>query len=190
MKTIIRTLFYQYFLLFVGVSIGFIANAEYVGWKSIIVERSFRNIFFPIKYDEKVEQFVINFGRMRLSMLLFGHPGGDLTGILTDERVWGEEYYDALYKDPNNDDKIEFYQTRVRWKPWEYYYEWHSSRGDDLSDLIDIPPAAPPAPAPPAPAPTKPVTPQNHSHKDEKGRHVPGPVHIPDHPSTKPWWER
>ena len=29
----LRTLFYQFLLLFVGASIGFITNAEWVGWK-------------------------------------------------------------------------------------------------------------------------------------------------------------
>jgi len=185
-RTIIRTLFYQYLVLFVGIAAGFILNAEYVGWKSVIVERSFRNIFYPIKYDETVEKFVINFGRMRLSMLLFGHPGGDLTDIITDERVWGEEYYDALYRLPDDPDKIEMYQTRVRWKPWEYYYEWHSSKGEDLSDLVK------PAPEPPkAVKQEAPKNPVAWPHYDEEGRPIPGPMPTDsEHPSLKHWWQR
>lgn len=138
-KTIIRTLFYQFLILFVGVSVGFIANAEYVGWKSAIVAKSYRHIFFPVQFDDRVEAFVQELGRMRLSQQLTGHPFGDLSDVIVDERVWGEEYYDALYKDPTKagqEDEIQLFSTRVRWKPWEYYYEYHSPTGDDLTELL------------------------------------------------------
>ena len=39
--TVCRTLFYQFLLLFVGISIGFIVNAEWVGWKYPIIQTSF-----------------------------------------------------------------------------------------------------------------------------------------------------
>jgi hypothetical protein len=42
-------------------------------------------------------------------------------------------------------------------------------------------------PEPQPPQPKKPLPPL---HRDEHGRPIPGPVHIPDNPSTKPWWER
>ena len=143
-RTIIRTLFYQYFILFVGIAAGFIANAEYVGWKSVIAVRSFNNIFYPIKYDENVEKFVIGLGRARLATTLFGHPYVDLTDIITEERVWGEEYYDALYRVPDAEEEtIELYQTRVRWKPWEYYYEFHEgTNGEDILNEAPPPPKA------------------------------------------------
>ena len=44
MKCILRTLFYQFLLLFVGASVGFICNAEYVGWKFPVVELSLIHI--------------------------------------------------------------------------------------------------------------------------------------------------
>lgn len=202
MKTVIRTLFYQFFLLYIGISVGFIANAEYIGWKSAIVSKSVQHIFFPIKYDQQVENFVLNMGRMRLATKLFGSPFADLTGVISDERVWGEEYYDALYHDPENNDEIELYQTRVRWKPWEYYYEYHSPNGDDLSEVLRDRPGpitqpkpvekTPEKPNPPAPSSGKVKQPheKHWPHHDEGGRPVPGPVIIPDHDSHKPWWDR
>jgi hypothetical protein len=136
-KTITRTLVYQFLLIFTSVSVGFIANAEYVGWKSMLISRSFQHIFFPVKYDENVEQFVLDLGRMRLATALFGHPYADVSAVISEERVWGEEFYDALYRDPNNDGKIEFYQTRVRWKPWEYYYEFYKPMTqEELDEML------------------------------------------------------
>lgn len=129
-KTVTRTLLYQFLLLFIGISVGFIANAEYVGYKSVILQRSFQHIFFPVRYDENVEKFVISLGRARLALLVFDDPFADVSSIISEEHVWGEEFYDALYRDPADAGKIKPYQTRVRWKPWEYYYEFHEMPAD------------------------------------------------------------
>ena len=64
--TVARTLFYQFFLLFIGISIGFICNAEWMGWKSSLVERSVQNIFFPIEFDENVCKNVKGLGAFRI----------------------------------------------------------------------------------------------------------------------------
>lgn len=191
MKIFLRTVFYQFFLLFVGGAVGFILNAEYIGWKSVIIERSVQNIFFPVEYSDEVEDLVLNVGRLRLNVALNGSPY-DSTGIkLLDEFVWNEEVYVALYEYTNAEGTIRRdYSTRVRWKSWEYYYEYHGPEGVDINDLF--------APEPPGPepvtAPTHPAAPvqqaPHHPHRDEKGRPVPGPVHVPNHPSTKPWWDR
>jgi hypothetical protein len=191
MKIFLRTVFYQFFLLFVGGAVGFILNAEYIGWKSVIIERSVQNIFFPVEYSDEVEDLVLNVGRLRLNIALNGNPY-DSTGIkLLDEFVWNEEVYVALYEYTNAEGTIRRdYSTRVRWKSWEYYYEYHGPEGADIDELL--------APVPPgpesAPVPTHPAAPAqqapHHPHRDEKGRPVPGPVHIPNNPSTKPWWDR
>ena len=65
-KIVIRSIFYHWLFLFAGVVIGFISNSEYVGEKAVVIERSINNIFFPIKYDEKIETWVKETGRMRL----------------------------------------------------------------------------------------------------------------------------
>ena len=65
-KIIIRSIFYHWFAVFVGISIGFIANSDWVGTKAAIVERSIRNIFFPIKYNAEVEAFIKQAGATRL----------------------------------------------------------------------------------------------------------------------------
>jgi hypothetical protein len=113
--------------VFVGISIGFLCNSEYVGEKSIIVERSIRNIFFPIKYDDNVEMFVKNAGRMRLWALL-GCP--DHFEIV-DELVKGEEHYWAVYNTKDKNGKIvkDIGSVRIKWKTWEYYYK--------LDEIID-----------------------------------------------------
>lgn len=193
MKIFLRTIFYQFFLLFVGGTIGFIANAEYIGWKSVIVERSLQNIFAPIEYDEEVEQFVLDIGYLRLCTALNGHPY-DGTGItILDEFVWNEEVYIARYEYQPADGKkiVQDYSTRVRWKSWEYYYEYHGPEGVSMDELFG---PEDDGPAPPGPAPQavqeKPPAPAPWPHVDKNGKPVPGPVHIPNHPSLKPWWQR
>ena len=65
--TVCRTLFYQFLLLFVGISIGFIVNAEWVGWKYPIIQTSIRNTFFAIDFeDEGVLQWLYNTGQMKI----------------------------------------------------------------------------------------------------------------------------
>jgi hypothetical protein len=126
-KIVLRSIFYHWFAVFVGISIGFLCNSEYVGEKSIIVERSIRNIFFPIKYDDNVEMFVKNAGRMRLWALL-GCP--DHFEIV-DELVKGEEHYWAVYNTKDKNGKIvkDIGSVRIKWKTWEYYYK--------LDEIID-----------------------------------------------------
>lgn len=122
MKCILRTLFYQFLLLFVGASIGFICNAEYVGWKLPIVERSVNNVFFPIDFeDEGVLEWLYKQGRFKI-YCLHDYPQ-DFTVI--EEAMAAEEWYwvKFSYKDENGNTKTKVDNTRIRWKPWEYYYE-------------------------------------------------------------------
>ena len=44
-KVIIRTIFYHWLILCAGISIGFIANAEWLGYKSVLIERSMITFF-------------------------------------------------------------------------------------------------------------------------------------------------
>lgn len=128
MKIFLRTIFYQFFLLFVGASVGFIFNAEYIGWKSVVIERSLQNIFCPVPYDDRVKQIILCFGMARLEQHVL-RPDRTLPPefqILEDDVIW-EEFYIARYKylDDNGQPVEKFFKTRVRWKPWEYYYEYH-----------------------------------------------------------------
>lgn len=120
-KIILRSIFYHWFVLFVGVSIGFIGNSEWVGEKYVLVERSVRNIFFPIQYDENVEFYVKETGKLKLWSSL-GCPS-DLK--ILDDVVKGEEFYWAMYTYTNKDGKLvkDISCQRVRWKTWEYYYK-------------------------------------------------------------------
>lgn len=120
--TILRTLFYQYFLLFIGLSIGFILNAEWIGVKSLILHRSMNNIFFPIKYDEHMERWVKGWGAYKVYSM------NDCPNEfeIIDENVYAnEEYYWCRFKYKGKDGKIKIDEglARVRWKTWEYYYE-------------------------------------------------------------------
>ena len=120
-KIVLRSIFYHWFALFIGISIGFIANSEWVGDKYAIVERSVRNIFFPIQYDENIEAFVKQAGKVRLWSSL----GCPEDFVVLDDLVKGEEFYWALYKykDKNGKEVKDVGSIRVKWKTWEYYYK-------------------------------------------------------------------
>lgn len=119
-KVVFRTLFYQFFLLSVGLSVGFIINAEYVGWKAALVNRSIKNIFYPIEMDDelcgKIKQFA--------SHRIWQEIGQPKNFIIIEEGLAAEEFYIAKvsYLNENNREVIDILSTRIRWKPWEYYY--------------------------------------------------------------------
>jgi hypothetical protein len=128
--TVCRTIFYQFFLLFVGLSIGFILNAEWVGIKSLIVERSINNIFFPIEYDSHMERWVKGWGAFKV----FHQADCPDEFEIIDENVYAnEEYYWCRYKyrDKNGNLKFDEGLSRVRWKTWEHYYE--------IDSMLDTP---------------------------------------------------
>ena len=121
-KTVLRTLFYQFFLLFVGVSVGFLMNADYVGWKYPLVHNSIYNIFFPIDFeDEGVLEYLYDVGRFKICAFN-GYPQ-DFEII--EEAMAAEEWYWCKYSytDSDGETKVKIDHVRIRWKPWEYYYE-------------------------------------------------------------------
>jgi hypothetical protein len=120
-KTIARTLVYQILLLWTGFSIGFMINPEYWGNRAPVVERSIRNIFYPIKYDERVKEFCINIGRSRV---FFSLPeGANNFKIIKDDMV-GEEQYIATYQYMLDGETIlvKDFTSKINWKPWEFDY--------------------------------------------------------------------
>lgn len=123
LKTVCRTLFYQFFGLFVGLSIGFILSPEWVGNKQVLVERSIKNIFFPLKYNEQLEKAVKGYGAYKV-YVSNGYPK---EFEIIDECVYyNEEFYWCKYKYVDNKGNIKLAEdiTRVRWKTWEYNYDY------------------------------------------------------------------
>lgn len=120
-KIIFRTIFYQFFILFIGISIGFILNSEWIGWKSNLIKRSFNNIFFPVEFNEDTCQKIKDWGAFKL----WGLNKQPKNFEVLEDGLLGEEFYIAKirFKDEKEKwvEKIE--STRVRWKTWEYYYE-------------------------------------------------------------------
>ena len=120
-RTVFRTLFYQFLVLFVGISIGFICNAEWVGWKSEIVSRSVANIFFPLSFNADTCQSIKNWGKFKIYSL-HGCPEGF---TIVEDGLMGEEWYICKfqYTDSENKTREKIESVRIRWKTWEYYYE-------------------------------------------------------------------
>lgn len=133
--TILRTLFYQFLLIFIGISIGFICNAEWVGWKSEIVSKSVQKIFFPKEFDEKTCEQIKKWGAFRV--WAFNDRPQDFTII--EDGLLAEEFYIAKfsYTDKKGKTVQKIDNTKVRWKTWEYYYTdptpWNQ---EDINDYI------------------------------------------------------
>jgi len=127
-RVIARTIFYQFLILFVGVSIGFLIRPEYWGNRAPVIEQSVKHIFFPIEYNEKVESFLIDVGRARLrgqTLARFNNQIPKLYEIIKgSERIQDEERYhcEFQYLDSTGEIQIEKFTTRIKWKPWEWYY--------------------------------------------------------------------
>jgi hypothetical protein len=128
-KIIFRSIFYHWLILLIGISIGFITNAEWLGYKSVIIEKSISNIFFPIEFTQEIENRIKDIGASKIFTEL-GHPND--FEILGGVVYYNDEFYWCKYKfrDQNNELKFGEATTRVRWKTWEYNY------GSD-SEVID-----------------------------------------------------
>jgi hypothetical protein len=120
-KIIIRSIFYHWLVLFIGISIGIILNSEWIGHKYILIERSINNIFFPLEYNENIENFVKETGKMKIWISLDCPENFTIIHDL----VKGEEFYWAVYTYKNKYGKTikDIGSVRIKWKTWEYYYK-------------------------------------------------------------------
>ena len=131
-KVIIRTIFYHWLILCAGISIGFIANAEWLGYKSVLIERSIDNIFFPIEFTTEVEKRVQEIGASKIYTEL-GYPNE--FEVLGEVVYYNDEFYWCKYKYRDSNNELIFGEstTRVRWKTWEYNY----GSPDDVVDSTE-----------------------------------------------------
>lgn len=135
-KTVLRTIFYQFFILFIGIFIGFITNAEWVGWKSELVNKSVKNIFFPTEFDKKTLEQIKNWGRFRI--WAFNDRPENFTII--EDGLLAEEFYIVKFTYTDNKGNVieKIDTTRVRWKTWEYYYPDPSPwKEEEVHDYIE-----------------------------------------------------
>ena len=133
-KTVIRTIIYQILLLWTGFSIGFMINPEYWGNRAPLVQRSIKNIFYPVEYDEEVEAFLLDVGRSRI---FFGLPPGSTNLKIIDDSMISDERYSAKYSynDPNgNIVVVDNYISRINWKPWEYDFPSPSQKPSETME--------------------------------------------------------
>lgn len=129
--TVCRTLFYQFLLLFVGLSVGFILNPEWIGIKSVLIDRSVKNIFFPLDYenDPQLRHLIQTWGAYKVYI----SKGSPKSFEILDQSVYyNDEFYWCRFKyiDKKGDLRFDEGTARVRWKTWEYYYDY---------DVIDTP---------------------------------------------------
>lgn len=127
-KTVFRTIFYQFLIIFIAVSIGFLSAPAYWGNRAPVINRSVEHIFFPIEYNDTVENFLLNVGRKRLyyeTIIEHDNKLPDLFEIVKgSEWIEGEERYHCEYQYVDKDGTLDVhkYVTRIKWKPWEFYF--------------------------------------------------------------------
>lgn len=119
-KTVARTLIYQILLLWTGFSIGFMLNPEYWGNRAPLVQRSIKNIFYPIEYNQEVKDFLISIGRSRIYFSL--PEGATNLKFIKDSMISDEQYFAHYeYKDPQGKIVVvNDHVSKINWKPWEY----------------------------------------------------------------------
>lgn len=124
-KIIARTLFYQLLFICIVSSSLFILNPSWFGKKYVLIERSMYNIFFPVEYNEDVEDYVRFMGSLRIWTEL-NYPAGFK---VLEDRIINKEFYKAIvsYIDSDGKEHQEFKMTRVRWQTWEYHYDEENS---------------------------------------------------------------
>lgn len=124
-RVILRTIFYQWLILCVGISIGFIGNAEWIGYKSLLVAKSINNIFFPIDITPEVQQSIKYIGQQKLRISL-GNPE---YFVILDDFLYDNEIYWAEYEfiDKYGKKIKQINKVRIYWKPWEYHYHLDDS---------------------------------------------------------------
>ena len=136
-KTVARTLVYQLLLIWSGFSVGFIINPEYWGNRAPLVERSIKHIFWPIEYNENVEDFLFSIGRSRIYFELETYEPGFYGLKILEESMASDEYYTAKYKYTNIHGDVvvvDDYRTKINWKPWELDYPLPNEKIADSYD--------------------------------------------------------
>ena len=131
-----RTLFYQVFVFLCLCVFSFTAAPGWWGVKAMVAEMSIRNIFFPVSFEEacpKLKQYA----EWRMEAI-HDYPADFKViehGFLAEEFYWCK----YQYKDKKGNKIVEIDHFRVRWKPWEYYYEYHKLEDavEDYDDLME-----------------------------------------------------
>ena len=135
-KIVLRTLFYQAFIIFCLCSFSFTASPGWWGVKAMVTEMSFRNVFFPVSFDEACPKLK-EYGEWRMWRI---HNCPDEFEVI-EHAYLAEEWYwcKFSYKDEKGNKIVEIDHFRVRWKTWENYYEYESIEDaiDTYQDLMD-----------------------------------------------------
>ena len=115
-----RTIFYQFFFVFVLVSLLFIRYPLYFGPKLMVLHMSYLNHFHPVKFEDAYDTLK-SWGRMKAWSL---HDSPQDFEIIEDAFAAEEFYwYKYSYTNARGLKVVGIDCFRIRWKPWEYYYE-------------------------------------------------------------------
>jgi len=122
MKIFLHTVVWRLLVISSALTLGFVINAEFVGWKSTATERFVKEKLFSIDYDAQIEELCKTLGRKQLIAEL-GNPSPDRLKIIKEE-VANQESYSALFQFilPDGKQVLAVFQAKVRWKPADYDY--------------------------------------------------------------------
>ena len=119
-KTFLRTLFYQLFLTFTIAAITFIVMPEQVGFRSMTLYMSYMNHFHPVEFERALPMLKA-MGQFRIWV----NNKTPKKFRVIEEAMCGEEWYWCKFEYVNSQGNLvtDIQSTRLRWKPWEYYYD-------------------------------------------------------------------
>lgn len=134
-RAVVRTFFYQLFLLFFLGSVVFITIPETVGFRFMTLHMSYLNHFHPITFERALPMLKA-VGQFRI----WGMNGYIKDFKVLEEAVAAEEWYWCKYQytDNNGNKKIGIESLRIRWKPWEYYYDLKPAETEEsMKDYLE-----------------------------------------------------
>ena len=135
MLILARVLFYQCFLTFVLVSLVFINFPVYCGVKAMVLHMSFLNHFYPISFEDAYDNLK-DYSRWRAAAIRNYPKDFEIVedAFAAEEWYW----YKCRYTNSRGVVVTEIDSFRVRWKPWEYYYEVPKALETIKKDEIEL----------------------------------------------------
>lgn len=140
MLTVFRVLFYQLLIVTIIVSCVFLYSPVYWGHTFAILEKAYKNIFHQVEYDDFVRSELCSIGRARCAREIFDALSLPENVTIVKERIFAEEWYQAILTIENADGSSSeiLYSVRIHWKPWEYYYKYNEIKNKSDNDKYNL----------------------------------------------------
>lgn len=113
--TMLRLIFYPFFLVSFLICFWFVCNPIYAGVKAYYIKQAYLDIFAPIKFKQ-IEPFLL---RQAAEQVIVSNAGNDVEILEINND--GEQMFLVCYRlasDAKGVTRSKF--IRIEWKPWAY----------------------------------------------------------------------